>query len=209
MQQKYVVFLHDRPIIFDENINIPDVNTNIRSMLFDIETTAVEFERFAADSSITQLYFCCNNTEEAFLSFSKLFKFIKAAGGIVYNLSGDILLIKRFDKWDLPKGKLEQEELPEIGAMREVTEETSVTGLSVIRKLDPTYHIFTTKKGNIALKETSWFEMKTDWSAQPVPQQEEDITEVRWVPKSQLFEFMHDSYASLRYLLHNAGLLKT
>lgn len=207
MQQKYVVFLHDRPIIFDENINIPPVNTNIHEVLFDNDTIINEFERFVTTSSISQLHILCNDTEEAFLSFSKLFKYIKAAGGIVYNSSGDILLIKRFDKWDLPKGKLEKEELPEIGAIREVVEETSVAGLSLLRKLDSTFHIFTTKKGNIALKETVWFEMKTDWSAQLFPQHEEDITEVRWVPKSQLSEFMSDSYASLRYLLHYANLL--
>lgn len=207
MQQKYIVFLHDRPIIFCENINTAIVNTNIIPLLFDKETFATEFERFYSDVSVAEIQFKCTDAEDAFRTFVQMFKFIKAAGGIVYNSEGQILLIRRYNKWDLPKGKLEYGELPEQGALREVMEETSVTGLTVIRQMISTFHIFTTKKGRIALKETRWFEMKSDSESPLIPQQEEDITEVIWVEKSKLPVMMSDSYASLRYLLKNEGLL--
>lgn len=207
MQQKYIVFLNERPIIFCENINTNIVDTNIISLLFDKQTFPAEFERFYSDASITEIQFICTDTEEAFRTFVQMFKFIKAAGGIVYNSDGQILLIRRYNKWDLPKGKLEKDELPEQGALREVIEETSVTGLTVIRQLISTFHIFTTRKGRIALKETLWFEMKADSESTLIPQLEEDITEVLWVEPSKLPEIMADSYASLRYLMKNTGLL--
>ena len=39
--------------------------------------------------------------------FFKHFKLIKAGGGLVKNKAGDVLLIFRRGKWDLPKGKLD------------------------------------------------------------------------------------------------------
>ena len=43
--------------------------------------------------------------------FFKHFTVIKAAGGLVKNNKGEILLIFRRGKWDLPKGKLDEVKL--------------------------------------------------------------------------------------------------
>ena len=56
----------------------------------------------------------------------KMFKIIKAGGGVVQNSNKEILFIYRMKKWDLPKGKLEKGETIKECAKREVEEETKV-----------------------------------------------------------------------------------
>ena len=57
---------------------------------------------------------------EAFCSKHTL---IEAAGGLVYNIENQLLMIFRNNKWDLPKGKLEVGENIQECAIREVEEE--------------------------------------------------------------------------------------
>ena len=66
---------------------------------------------------------------------------IEAAGGLVFNKeNGEILMIFRNGKWDLPKGKLEEGENKKQCAIREVEEECSIVGLDITEKLIETYH---------------------------------------------------------------------
>jgi 8-oxo-dGTP pyrophosphatase MutT (NUDIX family) len=55
---------------------------------------------------------------------------IKAAGGIVQEPSGKILMIKRLGLWDLPKGKAEKGESDAETAVREIMEETLIPDLN-------------------------------------------------------------------------------
>src|SRR5664279_3017377 len=74
--------------------------------------------------------------------FFKHFKLVKAAGGLVKNKEGEVLLILRRGKWDLPKGKLDDgETLPEC-ALREVTEETGLTKIDIVDEISTTYHTY-------------------------------------------------------------------
>lgn len=57
-----------------------------------------------------------------------------AAGGVVYRRDGAggiavLLILDRYGKWGLPKGHIEAGESAEEAAIREVEEETSLTGL--------------------------------------------------------------------------------
>jgi len=47
-------------------------------------------------------------------------------------IKNEILFIFRNGKWDLPKGKAEAKETINQTAIREVEEETGITGLSII-----------------------------------------------------------------------------
>ena len=58
-----------------------------------------------------------------------------AGGGKVYNPKNEILFIFRNGKWDLPKGKAEAKETINLTALREVEEETGITGLSYYQAL--------------------------------------------------------------------------
>ena len=76
------------------------------------------------------------------------------AGSLVVNNNNEILLIFRKGMWDLPKGKLEIEELPSQGALRETSEETGLKlkKLKVKSKLTTTSHLL-----NGEDVKTKWF----------------------------------------------------
>ncbi|MGN6802419.1 MAG: NUDIX hydrolase, partial [Ginsengibacter sp.] len=82
------------------------------------------------------------NFEQLKKSFFKHFHFIEAAGGLVKNKKDEILLIYRREKWDLPKGKLDEDETIEHCAIREVEEETSLKDLRIIKPLESTFHTY-------------------------------------------------------------------
>ncbi len=125
---------------------------------------------------------------------------VEAAGGVVFNTQNEILLIKRLGKWDLPKGKMEGEELPEESAVREVMEECGIDGLTISEKLPCTYHVYKMHNFNF-LKITYWYKMQTDFDKPLTPQLEESITEVKWVPWESITPDTLDTYVSISELL--------
>ena len=123
-------------------------------------------------------------------------KFI-AAGGLVFNDNNELLMIFRRGKWDLPKGKLDEDESIEACAVREVQEET---GLSVELQnfIGLTYHEYFDKYlQQDVRKETHWFKMHAPDAQQLVPQTEEDIEEIEWVDKKDIAEKLNNSYPNI------------
>jgi 8-oxo-dGTP pyrophosphatase MutT (NUDIX family) len=134
--------------------------------------------------------------EATFEKLKKHFHYIEAAGGFIEHVS-KWLFIRRHDRWDLPKGKLEKGESKTHGAVRECEEECGVKNLRIIRELSPTYHIYP-YKGEFALKQTFWFYMHTEFGGELVPQLEEHITEVRWFTKKEILsEALKDTYYTI------------
>lgn len=125
------------------------------------------------------------------------FKIIVAGGGLVLNKNGNVLMMYRKKKWDLPKGKIEKNEDIKTGAIREVEEETGVKVENIIRKLGKTYHTYKLKDKWV-LKETHWFLMKGDVDSELVPQTEEDIEKVGWFKKKEIKENLKNSYVSIK-----------
>ena len=66
---------------------------------------------------------------------------INSCGGVVF-ADDKILFILKNDKWDLPKGHLEQNETKEEAAIREIGEETGLleNDLQVLEQLPTTYY---------------------------------------------------------------------
>lgn len=211
MGQKYLVFLNDRAVLIGQDIEISKNDNKGMHINFTDEPALVQaFDRFKLDLNLAKLTI---NTTQNFAGackiFNSLFTLIVAAGGIVRDKDGSILLIKRLGFWDLPKGKLNENELVANAALREVTEETGLTGLEIIRQLPSTSHIYTDRKGREILKETYWFEMLCNEQQTLVPQLEEDITEVKWFAASQLDIPLQNTYASIRELLQGYLLTPT
>ena len=88
-------------------------------------------------------------------------KKIIAAGGLVQNEQGELLMIYRRGKWDLPKGKLDKNETIEACAVREVMEETGLTNIELGKWIDTGYHLyFDPYLNEDVIKETHWFAMR-------------------------------------------------
>src|SRR5665213_836447 len=118
-------------------------------------------------------------------AFFKHFHLIQAGGGLVKNKNQDILMIFRRDKWDLPKGKLDEGETIEECAKREVEEETGLSHLKIIKPITITYHTYILF-GKHNLKETHWYLMNASGDEKLIPQTEEEITEIIWAKKEEL-----------------------
>ena len=141
-----------------------------------------------------------NNLLKLKESFFKNFLVIEAAGGIVQNDKKEILFIKRLGKWDLPKGKMEKAEREEECAVREIMEETGVTGLHLKRKVGESFHVYN-QFGKHFLKITHWFHITCSSKQQLIPQTEEDITEIKWVKTIDIKEPVSNTYRSIKDIL--------
>lgn len=123
-------------------------------------------------------------------------KFIEAAGGIVEH-QGKYLFILRHGMWDIPKGKLDKNETPEVAAVREIEEECGLHNPVIISKLTDTFHTYEHKGKNV-LKKTYWYLLKTtENKLNLTPQTEEGITEVKLFDKNQLHEIKSNTYLSI------------
>lgn len=155
------------------------------------------YEEVIKKKTVKEVYFFNESEEQLFAYFSKLFHVIDAAGGLVQNNKKHWLFIYRHKKWDLPKGKLEKNEAITDAAMREVEEECGISGLSIIKQLPSTYHIYFTDKKAV-LKRTYWFEMNCKDQSPLVPQLDEGITDVKWLSKEELKNVWDNTYESVR-----------
>lgn len=126
-------------------------------------------------------------------------EYIKAGGGLIRNSAGEILFIFRKGKWDLPKGKIEANESIKEGARREVMEECGIEKVKQRDIICSTYHIYRMKK-KIILKKTNWYLMYSD-ATEFTPQEEEDISKVRWIAKDNLGKVYKNTYRNIKKLL--------
>lgn len=133
------------------------------------------------------------------------FPIIEAAGGYVLNTQGKLLMIFRKEFWDLPKGKLDEGESLEETAKREVEEECGIGKLHIISEPFSTYHVYE-ERGRVVIKHSVWYAMKTSDTQQPVPQEEEEITDARWVELPVSDSILEGAYASIREVItHFSG----
>jgi 8-oxo-dGTP diphosphatase len=98
---------------------------------------------------------------------------IRAAGGLVVR-DGSVLLVHRpaYDDWSFPKGKLEEGESWEDGAIREVEEETGLA--CKLGALIGSTRYFVLQ----GPKEVRYYRMESDAQASA----QNEVDEVRWVP---------------------------
>lgn len=125
---------------------------------------------------------------------------IDAGGGVVLNEKGEILLIFRRGKWDLPKGKVDPGETIIDCALREVIEETGLRNLTLLEKLTSSSYCYRENE-QLVLKQVQWFKMTTADTHMLTPQAEEDITDVKWVDLQQLEPYLQNTYDTIKEVL--------
>ena len=129
-------------------------------------------------------------------------KIIQAGGGLVLNEQNELLLIFRRGSWDLPKGKLDPGETLEACVLREVEEETGVGNLTLIEFLGITQHqYFDPYLKDEVIKESHWFTMSVKGVPALIPQTEEDITDIRWVPLAEVNALIANSFSSIKEII--------
>jgi ADP-ribose pyrophosphatase YjhB (NUDIX family) len=191
----YKVFVNDCPIILTENDNI---STKYQKINFD-DVSIPEIVQSIFNNNLEGICLVCNNLNNCWKQFKSYFKIQKAAGGKVLNVNNEVLFIYRFQKWDLPKGKINKGEKKQECAIREVEEECGIENLKIEKKLETTYHIFERKNKTI-LKVTYWYLMKTDFEGQLIPQTEEDIEKVVFKNTDETEIALKNTYENIKLL---------
>lgn len=177
--------LHHPDVVFVDEIS----NPAIKSMVHEIRK-----EDFHAGILWN------NDMEKLRKAFFKHFTVIEAAGGIVQNEDKDLLFIFRRGKWDLPKGKIEKNELPELAAAREIEEETGVKKLKQKKKIGTTYHIYD-EFGKHYLKISHWYYFTCSGKQELAGQAMEDITAVRWFKTKDIKTPVSNTFATIKDIL--------
>ncbi|MES2747116.1 MAG: NUDIX domain-containing protein [Bacteroidota bacterium] len=191
----YKVFVNDKPLFLTNEIA---KETDFQLFLLesvDIEQLIVKM----FNNKILKAYLYYPDEKAILKKVKEKIPVNKAGGGLVYNKKGEVLFIFRNGKWDLPKGGIEKGEEISETALREVEEETGVTGLVITKKLQKTYHIFK-RNGRYKLKITHWFEMKTDFEGTPVGQVNEGIEKAVWLNPNDVKEALKSSFENIKLL---------
>ncbi|MGI8893875.1 MAG: NUDIX hydrolase [Bacteroidia bacterium] len=145
----------------------------------------------------------CGSEAETLIVLLAYFNEVPAAGGIVLNQNDEILFIFRKDKWDLPKGKIDEGETAEKAAIREVQEECGLKNLKIVKQLPSTYHYYT-EDDQAILKKTNWYLMQTTDSVLK-PQQEEGIAKAEWKKPPIGKDVLENTYGSIRDVLESVN----
>ncbi|WP_348797012.1 NUDIX hydrolase [Flavobacterium adhaerens] len=191
----YKVFVNDKPLFLTNQIT---KETDFQLFLLDsIDVKQIIIKIF--QNKINKAYLYHPDESLIMKTLKAKIPVNKAGGGLVYNKKGEVLFIFRNGKWDLPKGGTNKGEDIEDTAIREVEEETGVSSLKIISKLQKTYHVFK-RNGKYKLKITHWFEMETDFEGIPVGQAEEGIEKVAWLNPEQIKEALKNSYENIKLL---------
>lgn len=198
----YKVFVNNKIITFSKNLYnnwFESENTEIHQYINKKNLNLVVNE-FLQNNLKTNLFvYSPMNLSKTFEAFSSDYKIIKASGGIVQK-DDKYLFIYRNNNWDLPKGKQSKGENIKETAIREIEEETNINNLVLVKRLTDTYHIYTSENYRI-LKKCYWFHFKTYTNSNPLPQTEENITEVKWFKINEIDNIIDKTYPSIAYLL--------
>ncbi len=142
--------------------------------------------------------------ETLWADFLECYKILEAAGGYVLNKDKELLVFFRRGSWDMPKGKIDPGETPEIAAIREVQEETGLINVTLGAFLIHTYHTYE-QNGRRILKKTWWYRMTTT-DMDLTPQIEEDITDIKWVEPVYWLKTEPIIYSNIKDVV-DAGLI--
>lgn len=137
----------------------------------------------------------CESPERAIAAFAEEFRYTEAAGGVVCNERGEVLMIYRRGRWDLPKGHIEPNESPQECAVRETAEETGVSGAKIVVHLCNTLHAYDVY-GVWELKRTYWYAMRAA-NDKLTPQSEEDIVSAEWCDAQTLHRNLGSTYPTI------------
>lgn len=153
---------------------------------------------------LQEITFTVDDYEKVVEDITKDYTIIKASGGLVLK-EGEVLMIWRLKKWDLPKGKLNKGEKPKSAAVREVEEECNIK-VKPGKKICHTWHTYK-QNGKRILKKTYWYKMYCENDSNMKPQIEENIEAIKWMNETELKEAFYNTYPSIRDVFRHYYLM--
>ncbi len=203
----YKVFFENRIVyLTDDFAKVFKYNYGLFYKFYDKEELKQLVKLFGYLTKIKKLFIFHKDIDHLFSQFSSLFTVIEAAGGVVRSKSGKILVINRYGKWDLPKGKIDDGETSEQAALREISEECGIWNLTLREKVTTTYHTYLLN-GSPVLKKVIWYDVAYSGDEANVkPQTEEDIREVLWLIPDDIPIILGNTYLSIIEVLRASGL---
>lgn len=204
----YKVFFNDRIVFLTDDLDHLYINKKIMFYTYSSFDNLKSFmEKFRNNAVVRQAYIYHDDLEKLIVEFKSIFEFIETAGGLVFNTKDKILFIKRFGKWDLPKGKIEQGETTEEAAKREVSEECGISNLVIKGSLCTSYHIY--EKNEITyLKKNHWYNMFYDGNEELVPETKEGVEFAKWFEKDDIEAVKENTHPSIIDILKVANIIK-
>ncbi|MCD8185174.1 MAG: NUDIX domain-containing protein [Rikenellaceae bacterium] len=198
----YKLYFSDRVVILDNDAS----KYNPEEVIFTVpgDRSIEKTNLLQKVHNTKRLVLIGPDVEALYRAVTDPFPSIQAGGGLVTNPKGEILMIFRHRRWDLPKGKLENGECIEECSVREVEEETGIAPVQRGPRLLLTSHFYQLN-GEWVMKKTSWYAMAYTGNLAPVPQVEEDIMAIEWVNPGQLDRYLKNTYPTIIDVFEAAG----
>lgn len=200
----YKVFVNNKLVFFLQEKDLPLAVASDELIIPFNGRQAVEdiLKIGYSKNSVRKMFLIARSVDETMHYFLSFFKIIHAAGGIVTNDSNALLMIYRNGIWDLPKGKIERDESPQDGAMREVCEETGICNLTITGFAEESWHTYYQNNMPI-MKHTSWYKMRSANPGAFKLQKEEAIEDAKWMSQSEIKKILNAAYPSIVGLIEN------
>jgi 8-oxo-dGTP pyrophosphatase MutT (NUDIX family) len=214
-----IIFLNDRPVKIIRALDFDQSESAHFDHIFDLRLAkpkAIPFSGHVLVLNVTaphavqiielldkhpadllSVTLVCENKKDVSDRIKRMYRILKAAGGVVLNNNKWLLMYRR-NKWDLPKGKLDRGEKSKIAAVREIEEETGVKA-RIKGKICTTWHTYTYQNSRI-LKRTKWYVLECLDDSNMQPQAEEDIERLEWHTYSDVKKILINSYSSIRFV---------
>ncbi len=146
----------------------------------------------------------------------------KGVNAVVVDSNNNFLLVQRRaygdNQWDFPGGGLDENELPEIGILRELTEELGSTSFEIVKQSPINIKFEWPQKAIDAgyRKHRVWWRGQEKYqfivsftgNRSDLILQEEEIKRIKWVTYSELKEHLifEDQWENAKLVIEDAGL---
>ena len=206
MEPNISIYLNEHPLLLSADTtaipaHLADAKVYDNPDKKKIESVLQKLEDGKKESAV----FVAPDVKQLLKKVSLHFTILVAAGGLITNPAGEVLLMFRRGKWDLPKGKQDPGEDLETCALREVAEETGLRNISLDNKIIETFHYYPMKNKKV-LKHTHWYRMHFTGTELTIPQIEEDIQDLQWIKRENVDKYLKFSYENIREVFRAAGM---